>query len=130
MGLAKQTLGFFCASGLPYQHPQGEGRIGQGRTKFKGASQRRFGLVEAILLLERNTEVVKRFGIAWFVLRQCAENLHGTGEIALVHQRGREIEASSRKIRVRRDDLSKDSNGLFAIAFRHQRETQTVQRLG
>ena len=86
--------------------------------------------VEIIPLLQRDAEVVERFRVARLVGRQLFQLIDRSGEVPLVHQRRRQIQARGGIVLVRRDHRAELLRRGGAVTLLHQGEPQAVLDVG
>ena len=91
-----------------------KGASGNARIELRGTAQLDLGRGELVLLLQRQPEVVERFGVGRVELDERPVHRHGLRKVALLHQGGPQVQPRGKVGRLRRDELLKDRHGFVA----------------
>ena len=124
--VGEQRRRFLGPACLPQHHAERVGRLGQRGIETQGDPQRVFGSVEVVLLFECEAEIVVALGIRRVAARELTILRRGAGEVALLHERGPQIETGFGVIGLPLEHRAKRCDGLVCVASLHERQAEAV----
>ena len=116
-------------AGLPQHDTKREWRLSECGAQFKSAAQRDLCALEVVVLFQRDAEVVKGLRVQRIAGGQFPQHRHRTLEIAAIHQRGPEVQASGMEVRVSGYQRAKCFGRRLSFAMLRKGEAEAVARL-